>query len=397
MKTPNPEEWENIMNKIIDNHIHDFRADNIRKRNINSYINELYNLKRMKSEIKIITLGFTKVGKTYYLASINNLKIGTQPNFFSVQSEDYTRVDRITETYKIIAKGQDKSIDYTVNLIHTPLVLKKTVKTISKIVLTDIEGQAIEAGRNPEVAKSIIDYIGNCDGITLLIKAPSTFEEMKTGLNQLTQLFNFCGELLLKNNAAPISLVINQIDALPQAKGVQQKIDKELQKYINDELDGNVSNTTNQKKLDKKRGEVGSEILKQVLNTLEINEIVAYFKNWVREVSKDLKHQFPARIFFSSSIGFDNTIANPIDKDTLIAKDGDIRPYGTNASMLWMIYSMLRTNEKYSKELDIDNELIDKLFEDFKYLHLKGDSYWNNENELWAIRNLNSLNIIQTE
>lgn len=356
---------------------------------IEHYEEEVRRRRRMSQEIRIITLGYTTVGKSYYLASIFDLKKGTDPNRFNLQPEDYTKVNNIEQIKAIISDGKEGNVDTTVELTHTPMFFQKSFdQRLFKIILTDVEGQAIEAGRNPEVAKNIIEYIRECDGIILMLKAPCNPKEANDCENQLVQLFNFSGELLRKKKGnVPLCLVFNQIDALPKVKGILEKAEVRTDLFRTD-VSGRAHTMAQRKQNDRKRGEILSELLKKALDSSEIYNVIDLFQSWV----KAAKFRFPSRIFFTTSIGFDNTKENPIDPNTLIAKEF-IQPFGTVASFLWAIYAILKTDTDMTHRLGLEENIVSQLLDDIRNLHTKGDAYFNNDDEFWAIRNLSNLYI----
>jgi len=350
----------------------------------------------LKEQFNIITLGYTTVGKSYYLASIFDLVAGTQPNCFTLQYHDFVKKGKFEEWHDIISGEKDGSIDTTIKLIHTPMMFQKSFKDLFKVEVTDVEGQALQPGRNEEVAHTILSYITKCDGVVLMLKAPSTPKEYKQCERQLPQLFNFCKNLLVENKVGnevniPVALVLNQIDMLPNVKGISKQIESELKMTSVKEL-GRSNKRKNRKIIEKRKGEIVSELLRNALDTEEIFYITEQFNNWV----KNSGLRFPSRIFFTSSIGFDNVQENPIDSNTLIANTA-IKPFGTIASFLWLLYAALKKENDTLSTFGLEDSIVDKLLEDIKDLHISGRSYFDNSDELWALRNLGNLYIIYDE
>jgi GTPase SAR1 family protein len=343
-------------------------------------------------KLRIMTLGYSGVGKTYFLGSLFKLAFDVTPNGFTVRPKDFTDKNNIETIYQVINDDAEGSIGTTVKTQHANMVLKRGIDTLFNLQITDIEGQALQPGQSIETAREIQGMISNYDGLILIIKAPRDAKECMKYKNQLAQMLDFAGILLSKNTNVPIALVINQIDALPHLIGVKDKIEEEL-KQLKTELQQKHSKRRQvRQELKARRGEIVNKFVDKAIETDEIDEIVEIFYNWIRNTNAKIAN----RIFPSTSIGFDNATESSTDVTTFIAKE-DLEPYGTLAAFLWVLYariSMGKDDEtfasKFLRKLD-GKELSEKLIEDIRHIHTSGNAYYSKETPEFIIRNLNNI------
>ena len=360
------ETWEKFQN-FLKRKANDFSINPEKsERPLQDYMKELHEERRMEKQLKIMTLGYTTTGKTYYLGSINNLRRGTKPHCFTLQADDYTKINTIQKISLIMRNQTHAAVPGNVRVTHTMMKFQRSMKELFAVDFVDVEGEAIEAGKNSEVAQMIINEIGECDAVVLLLKVPTNTKEVGECLDQLPQLFNFSKEVLKKKSNTPIVLIINQIDVLPKAQGISKRIEEAIKSHKKD-VKGVGQREQYEKQLEVKRGEASQLLLKDIFYTDEIYQIIDQFTNWVRNSD----YRFPNRIFFSSSIGFDNTTPNSIDEKTLIAKTGDIKPFGSIASLLWTLYATLIIEEDRKEQFGLEDNLLDQLLDDCRYLHVK--------------------------
>lgn len=346
--------------------------------------------------LKLITLGYTETGKTYYLGSLYKLSFETGSKGFSLQNKAFHQTGMFQDIWGTITAEKGGAIPTTMGLRHAEMILKKGVDNVLNVLITDVEGQAIEPGRSVETAEQIINVIGQYDGLLLFLKAPKDRTECQKCKQQLASMMNFASILLSKNGRKiPVVLLLNQIDTLPIADGIRTNVDNEV-----NELRSKFQKEygTNRKAINKaikaQMGELMSRQVRKAIDTDEIDDLIEQFYKWIQTS----KTPIPNRIFPCTSLGFDNTKQNPEDTKTLIAKFETLEPYGTIASFLWVMYgrlqlgldgdflTMLKNTWRGTKE-----SLASELIEDIRDLHNRGEAYFDNDNAIWNLRSLSEL------
>lgn len=347
--------------------------------------------------MKIMTLGYSEVGKTYFLGSLFKLSFDIGSNGFSIQSKVFNESSDITKVFGIVS-GADQAgnVSTTVGICSSSMVLKKGLNSLFDIEVTDIEGQALEPERNKEVAKKIIDKIVDYDGLILVLEAPQNEIECERAKQQLGQMLNFCGQALSRNEKIPITLVINKIDRLLKARDIARQVDNDiaqLRAELMQKYPGNLSKITREMKF--REGTVVNRYVKDAINSFEIFEVCETFFTFIRTTSLAV----PCKVFLASSFGFGSAEIEVGSIDSYTAEDKLYKPYGSGAAFLWTVYARLKSQsaaafDSESVGLSIE-DLTRGLQEDINELHSRGKAYYDTENNetgnIWAMRNIASL------
>jgi hypothetical protein len=350
--------------------------------------------------MRIMTLGFENVGKTYYLASLHKLAFDLCSKGFSLQSRDFTEATDISGKYEVVAGGKQGTIPTTNSIRPNLMVLKRGLNSLFDVEIADIEGQAMNPNKDrADVAKKIVGSIGSYDALILILEAPRNLRECETCKLQLSQMFSFAGEVLKRSGQVPMSLVLNKIDRLPRAKGITTAVEEEISDLQQDLI--NKYGVGKFKQIDEKiknqRGSVVNKYVKEAINTMEVYQICNTFFNFVKSTSQTI----PNKVFLCTSIGFDRN-ENNLDVTDPHSSQSIYKPYGSAASLLWTIYASLMTQpqgkaESIMRNLKLDS-LTNDLLDDVRELYLRGDAYFDpdavNEdakNSIWSLRNISNL------
>jgi GTPase SAR1 family protein len=345
--------------------------------------------------MKLMTLGYSNVGKTYFLGSLFKLSYDIGANGFSVQSKVFNQTTDIQTVFGIVSGvDQTKTVSTTVDIRSSSMVLKKGLDDLIDIEVTDIEGQALEPDRNVEVAEKILNKIVDYDGLLLVLEAPQNEAECEIAKQHLGQMLNFSGKALNRNEKIPITLVINKIDRLNKTKDIRRQVDDEIAMLKADlmkKYPGNVSRITREMKF--REGTIVNKYVKDAVNSFEIFDICETFFNFIRNTSLSV----PCKVFLSTSFGFG--CASTDDIDSFIGENKLYKPYGSGASFLWTIYARLKSQsiaEFDSEQVGMSLEELSRgLLEDITELHSRGRSYFDPENNdtgnIWSLRNISSL------
>ena len=184
----------------------------------------------MPKLMRVMTLGYSTVGKTYFLGSLFKLSSETGQRGFSLQHKDFYKLGNFQDIYDTITTEKVGAIGTTMGLKTAHMELRKGLSQVFDIEITDVEGQAIQPGRNEGTAEEIIEKIDEYDGLILILEAPGRPAEkakdkssqekaqVAESKEQLNQMLRFAGEVLAKNEGIPIALVLNKIDELPELK-----------------------------------------------------------------------------------------------------------------------------------------------------------------------------------
>lgn len=338
--------------------------------------------------LKFITLGYSASGKTYYLGSLYRLRANVNsPHGFSVKGQDEATMSRIEEVYRVLANKQPGAVLSTVKMDTAKLTFQKKVTDLFGIDITDIYGQATEAGRNVEEARKLIKSIPEQDGIIIFVKAPSNFDEYDDAIDELNRHLDLAALLLKKKQNIPIALVLTQIDRLEILSQIKEEIDRQMRDFEEQLRDDPDSYMEVEQKLKFVRGDVINPIVKDAVRSPYINGLVLHFHH------KLDGYKAACKAFPSTSLGFDNSAPNPSGKGTLVARGKQLNPYGTIASFLWMIYAYTRLNPKrvLTREFGSPDELSSELFQELNDLFMKGDAYEDRTSPIWNARNLGNL------
>jgi len=272
------------------------------------------------------------------------------------------------------------------------MILKKGINELLQIDITDIEGQAIEPGRNVEVSERILSEIHTYDCLILVIEYPTDELALQTAKQELGQLLNFAGKALAKNPKIPLTLVINKIDKVSNSAQIKSKSDQEistLEQELIKKYPNNLGRAVNE--LKQKKGAILNKQVKPLVNNKLIWELCEQYFVLLRNSSTNIF----GKVFFASSLGFgssDNNIQNIQVKDYLRI----YKPYGGVAAFLWTIYARLamQTTGGTNSNLEIDmpiTQLIEDLRSDLQELHTTGQAYFdpddNDSENIWALRN----------
>jgi len=286
----------------------------------------------IKDPLKIVIIGYTNVGKTWYFGSIVSANYKTGPEGFTLVSKNPLAKSKVEETSEVLySNNQQQKVEVfsTTGIDPSKMTLKKGGHPIVDISILDTEGQAIEKDRNPETGKKILNQIKNCDGLILALKVPINNDEFYYTKKQLLQLINLTGDLL-KIKTVPVCCVFNQIDRLnvPTDKSIEER------------------NTF-------------------LLNELKQNSFLSVLVREFNLFSVTARKAFPNKLFLSTSIGFDNTSELK-------------QPFGGRAAFFWLIAEIFKSksnkglqklykNSKFSK-------LSQQLYKDINYLNKVGES-----------------------
>ncbi len=163
-------------------------------------------------KFKVMFLGYSGSGKTYLQGSFFKLASATGSKGISLQPLRFNEETSIQKAYEIISGQKDGIIPTTIMAaakdlkIHTnEMVLKKGINELFQIDITDIEGQALDPGRNVEVSEVILSHIHTYDCLILVIEYPTDEVALLKAQQELGQLLNFAGRALAQNPKIPVN------------------------------------------------------------------------------------------------------------------------------------------------------------------------------------------------
>jgi len=326
--------------------------------------------------IRITILGYTEVGKTYYMASLGELFSKTGPEGFKISDHKILSSSLLTQ-YRNQFKFEGKKLPTTKGMTHSILKLSKSNKEIMKICITDVEGQALEQDMNVEIGKKILYMtIEKSDGLILMIKAPLNDYEIEKAKLELHQMLNIASKILIKRSI-PVAFVINQIDRLVELKKIEEK-----NKYIK----------------------------KKVASNPELLSIVREFEIYAKNTNK----QFPNGIFLTSNFGFKaESLAKEVNEiDDFEKYRNIVEPFGGSAAFLWLIYEYLVMKAKSKISTNLAKKMIDffdfkqkrkyyenisnKLLKDIRYIYSSGKAFFD-EDDIHFNANILKKNKIKKE
>jgi len=337
--------------------------------------------------LKIVILGYSQVGKSYYKASLGELTNNTGPEGFKIEDEKilsssillkYAKVLKLGNTDSKIEKEEEGKIPSTVGIPHSLMKLFKANTEIMKIDIIDIEGQALvkDSGEEKrETGKKIIKLIvERSNGIVIMLKTPINSKETLSCKEQLHNMLSIISKMLEKRSI-PIALVLNQIDRLADLQELGNVL-KEIKKESYEDIQ-------------KERSVITNKYIEKAINNSEIFQVIREFQIYVNNSAVD----FSNGIFIASNIGFKSTHQeNSNDK---INEDS----FGGPASFLWLIYENmkkkrdeLKNSNKYIKEIlnffyiktrcyEYYEYMAECLLKDIRYLYEIGKAYYNESDE----------------
>jgi len=345
--------------------------------------------------MKLMTLGYSNVGKTYFLGSLFKLSYDVGSKGFSIQSKKFNETTDVSSVFGIVSGvDQTGSVSTTVDIRSSSMVLKRGANDLFDIEVTDIEGQALEPGRSLEVSEKIIEKITDYDGLILILEAPQNDAECDLSKQQLSQMLNFAGKALGRNEKIPITLVINKIDRLQKSRDIKKLADEEvaiLKVELMKKYPGNPRKVAQEMRF--REGSAINRHVKTAINTFEIVDICENFFNFVRNTSLSV----PCKVFLSTSFGFGSGSTDNIN--SFLGENGLYKPYGGGACFLWTIYARLKSQSVAAFDEDSVGTSLDTLtrdlLEDITELHSRGKAYYdpedNNGDNIFSLRNVASL------
>ena len=332
--------------------------------------------------LKIITLGYSNSGKTYYVGSLNKLQYEVGPNAFKIVGKDIVTVSRIEEIYRILTNEIEGAyIPSTNKMDQIPLTFQQGRDNLFDVEITDIVGQGTQAGRNDDQARALIDKIKSYDAIIIFVKSPNNSDEAYSARAELTRLVNLANILLAKKRGVPVAVVMTQIDKLSSLHKIKNEIEKEVKQY-EDEFRNNPDKYFEiENKLKFIRGEIVNPIVAEAMKATDITGLVRHFEQIIKG-----KNPVPYRIFPATSLGFDNSVFNPFGTESAVTKQ--LYPYGTIASFFWLIYACSKLNP--NRRLDPDFN-PDDLLGDVTDLFTSGQAFHDPNSSMFNLRNLSDL------
>ncbi|MFN8344209.1 MAG: hypothetical protein U0X91_04360 [Spirosomataceae bacterium] len=326
--------------------------------------------------LKFLALGYSSTGKTYWLGSQNRLRFNIRPHGFQIRGLKLDVQNEIETVYNVLSRREKGAIFSTLKANTVEIMFKKRFEDLFQVNLSDIYGQATEVGRNPEETTKLLKIIPEQDGVLIFIKAPSTAREYDEAVSQLMRQLDLASPLLKAKRKIPIALVITQMDKLSGLTNIKDDIEREFIEYRSDRED-NIED-----RLPFIMGDIINSKVKEVIDG-------SYIKNLIEDFHTQLKGSNAMfRVFPSSSLGFDNAIANPAGGVTEVA-DGLLSPYGTLASFLWMIYAFHRLNPSRI----LNNKLqINELMEEINHFFITGQAYHDSISKYLNLRDFFDMN-----
>lgn len=344
-----------------------------------------------------MVLGFSGVGKTFYLGSLFKLRYDIGPRGIALQDEDFTSETHLDKAYDNMVGRESGLIPSTMGLIDSSMLLTRGMDKIFEIAITDVEGQALDPKKSSETSQKLISEIDDYDGLILIVKAPKNLQEAEKSKAELGQMLSFAREALKGNERIPMTLVLNQVDLLPELQGVRPRMEEEIGR-LEEELERKYKNNYSviEQQLRVKKGEIINKFMKPAMNTRAIFQVRDIFFKFIRAT----KFPVPNRVFPCTSFGFVNENSS-LELATYLAETGQTyEPYGGAASFLWTLYARLKSLPKVRLIEIVSNDfgsLPDDLLEDVRDLHMSGRAYFDPEedgasrNNIWSLRNISSL------
>lgn len=343
--------------------------------------------------MRVMILGYSGIGKTYYLASLFLLRDLSARRRFTLQHPNFEELDTVEDLSRTIVREQEGFVPSNEGLQLSPMELQRGRDWIEGITFTDVEGQAVEPGRNPPMAREILRQLPQHDALILVVKIPGDEVEFRESNRQLTQMLQFVRKRLdgprwnffQRNENIPLALVLSKMDLLPQAQGIRSTIKSKVAGLRAQIEQRRIAPREVERTLMAQKGEVISDNIKHLIDTKEVEDLMAIFFSWIGEDS-----YIPNRVFPCTSLGFDNAEANKYDRRTSVAKLKRLESYGTAASFLWTIYARFKTSRSFlgSRQRDYD---ADELLGDIRELHTSGQAYFDDDDPVWALRNIDNL------
>jgi hypothetical protein len=370
------------------------------------------NLLTLKGKaMKILLIGFSESGKTYFLGSLPSLKKNTgESESLYVRDKTPNITNGIHDYYDTINGTKEGAIPTTTGHRNIDLVFQHGVVERFNITITDIEGQSVESKKEGEESKiekgeQLYKRIeaGEFHGVFILMKSPETEindggpdTKFKLYETQLSRMVDFIIPLIRYNLRMPIALLFTQIDELYEMTGI---ID-EVKRLANIEFAKKNTSDLSEKHKIEKLDEIKSEVLNDKISELvkpktPINLLTESFISQTGRPSV-IENLTVSKPFLCSVLGFDNSKDNPADKadeKTKIAKQ-TISPYGVKAAFLWMIFKIVQLN-KNNRTLfkpywpDEFNETTIK--DEIHVLYTNGECFSDRKSELgeiWGDKNL---------
>jgi GTPase SAR1 family protein len=299
--------------------------------------------------IKILIIGYSDAGKTYFLGSLNSLSFKRVSAQYSIMDRDFIDDLFIEETYEIIS-GLKEGVVYTSSAHRDiDIIFKQGANNLFDIKITDVEGQGVEPKKKPASGSVIAKKIPDYDGVIVLSRVPVDANDFQKKQAELNHLITILNSLLTKETPVPIALGFTQIDAHPLLHGLAgaDGIKKEVEQYRKElEKKGQLHDLDS--KLKDHQIERVNYYISDMLQQSRIHLLVEHFRDGIAQSlesdNKKLFKPFPCSVF-----GFDNCIDNPKDiikpselrRPTKIAKRG-LEPYGTRAAFLWLVYKIVQ-------------------------------------------------------
>ncbi len=324
---------------------------------IKSIIMDILRQYEPAGSLDFIALGYSESGKTYSIGSLCEMRYHENPpHRLNITGANSTSLSRPEEIYNVIShKKKDGVITATEKIDKAELHFQRKMTKLFSVNITDIMGQSTQKGRNIEEANKLLETIPTQHGVLLFIKVPTNRVQLFEAIGQLTDLLELLKKILQRNRRIPIALLITQIDSLGALTNIEDDIETEISEYIGRRQADGVSDMEIDMELSGVRRDILNSYVGKAIDTPYVKQLIEHFYNMLEG------YKVKARAFPATSLGFDNTTHNL--SRTLVAKNG-LKPYGTIAAFLWMIYQYGRLNPNWTsglrnyKESEVKEELL---------------------------------------
>jgi GTPase SAR1 family protein len=338
---------------------------------------------RVGALMKIVVLGYADVGKTYFLGSSSQLKHNPGKNSFLLSPANFLLGNYIQITSDAM-RDVSKVISSTVRLEGASMLLLKGIKPILGIEIVDVEGQAVQQGRNPQTAERILNEVIESDALILIVEAPQNEKNLEKAKEELAQMLRFAGEAFEKNKQLVITLVINKVDKLiPHTVSQFIKADLEhLEADLARKFGGRNYDAID-KAMNANKGAIINARLRNVLYNREMHTLCKVLYRYIENT--DGTDEFSCKIFLCSSYGILNDDVERLGGNSNVLKDESIKfePFGGPAALLWTVYAHLLSSKPIvtmhveTIEDSARNQLARRLLEDIYDLFRSGQAFFD--------------------
>lgn len=323
--------------------------------------------------VNLMMLGYTGVGKTFFLGSLAKLSRIMGEGGITLKTQAYVDRGPLDVLYGSmgITEGSIDKTAATIGIKKAEMKLKRGMNVICPVNFYDVEGEAVEPGRNVEIGEHIRKAVQKQHGLFLAIKCPTKDEGSAKATAELAQMLEFASESLCGDHNKPVALLLTQMDRCEELASIEEDV-------------------LNMNSL-KESAQIVNAAIETALSQRHVAEIIEQFRRNICLSGQNI----PNRVVPCASLGIGNVMKSEVGGENYLSKLDFFIPYGTIAAFLWAVYVKFSLDKDFQSKSFMElhgsgQEILKGVLDDLTELHKNGEAF-HGSSELWKMNAISEL------